>query len=149
MSTELALFLLRLLSGVLLLVMLGGLFLIMWRDYRATARETEASRRSHGRLVGLIEVDGQVAKTGESYPLLPLTSLGRAPTNSIKIDDNFASSEHAVVALRNGQWWLEDRKSRNGTTLNDVPVTQSVIVTDGDVIGVGSKRFRLEMEEER
>jgi hypothetical protein len=145
-STELALFFLRLLSGVLLLVMLGELFLIMWRDYRATARETEASRRSFGRLIGLIEVDGQLARNGESYPLLPLTSLGRAPTNSIKIDDNFASSEHAVVALRNGQWWLEDRKSRNGTTLNDVPVTQPVIVTDGDIIGIGSTRFRLEME---
>lgn len=146
MSTELALFFLRLLSGVLLLVMLGELFLIMWRDYRATARETEASRRSFGRLIGLIQVDGQLARNGESYPLLPLTSLGRAPTNSIKIDDNFASSEHAVVALRNGQWWLEDRKSRNGTTLNDVPVTQPVIVTDGDIIGIGSTRFRLEME---
>ena len=129
--------------------MLGGLFLIMWRDYRATAREAEASRRSYGRLVGMIEIDGAMAKTGESYPLLPITSLGRAPTNSIKIDDTFASGEHALVVLRNGQWWLEDRKSRNGTTLNGLAVNQPVIVTDGDIIGVGSARYRLDMEEDR
>lgn len=149
MSTELALFLLRLLSGVLLLVLLGALFLVMWRDYKATAREAEARRRSYGRLVGLIEINGALTKTGESFPLLPLTSLGRAPTNSIKIDDTFASSEHAIVALRNGQWWLEDRKSRNGTTLNGLPINQPVIVTDGDIIGVGSVRYRLDMEEDR
>jgi hypothetical protein len=137
------------LSGVLLLVMMASLFLIMWRSYRASARETEASRRSYGRIVGLIEVDGTMAKTGQSYPLLPLTSLGRAPTNSIKVDDTFASGEHAVISLRSGQWWLEDRKSRNGTTLNGLPVTQSVIVTDGDIIGIGSLRYRLDMEELR
>jgi FHA domain. len=48
--------------------------------------------------------------------------------------------------MRNGQWWLEDRKSRNGTTLNGMPVTQSVIVTDGDIIGIGKMRFRLDLE---
>jgi uncharacterized iron-regulated membrane protein len=148
-STELALFLLRILSGALLLLMLAALFFVMWREYRATARETEARRRSYGRIVGLIEIDGMMAKTGESFPLLPITSLGRAPTNTIKIDDTFASGEHAVVALRNGQWWLEDRKSRNGTTLNGIPINQPVIVTDGDIIGVGSARYRLDMEEDR
>ena len=48
--------------------------------------------------------------------------------------------------MRNGQWWLEDRASRNGTLLNGVPVQQPVIVTDGDVIGIGNYHFRLEME---
>lgn len=129
--------------------MLGALFVVMWRDYRATSREAEASRRSYGRLVGLLEVDSTLVKTGESFPLLPLTSLGRAPTNSVKVDDTFASGEHAIIALRNGQWWLEDRKSRNGTTLNGLPVTQAVIVTDGDIIGIGSARYRIDMEDAR
>jgi hypothetical protein len=145
-STELVLFLLRLISGTLLIAVLVLLFVFMWRDYHSTASQAEASRRTYGRLTSLLEVDGTHAVTGQSYPLLPITSLGRAPTNTIPIDDTFASSEHAVVAMRSGQWWLEDRKSRNGTTLNGMPVTQAIIVTDGDIIGIGKMRFRLDLE---
>jgi pSer/pThr/pTyr-binding forkhead associated (FHA) protein len=84
--------------------------------------------------------------TGETYPLLPLTSLGRSPTNTIRINDTFASGDHALLAMRSGQWWLEDRRSRNGTMLNDLRVTQPVVVTDGDVIGIGNIKFRVELE---
>lgn len=141
------LFILRLVSGALLFFMLLALFTVMWRDYRAAAEENEATRRTYGRIEVLHELDGNYAVTGENYPLLPITSLGRAPTNTIRIEDTFASSEHALVALRNGQWWLEDRHSRNGTLLNGIPIDQPVIVTDGDIIGVGHKHFRLDMEQ--
>lgn len=146
MSTELILFLLRLLSGVLLITVLIVLFAFMWRDFRSATTQVEAGRRAYGRLTVLYEVDSNHAVTGQAYPLLPITSLGRAPTNTIPIDDGFASSEHAVVALRNGQWWLEDRQSRNGTVLNGMPVTQPTIITDGDIIEIGKMRFRLDLE---
>ncbi len=146
MSTELVLFLLRLISGGLLLAVLLVVFLFLWRDYHSAATRVEASRRTYGRLTLLYEVDSNHAVAGPSYPLLPITSLGRAPTNTVPIDDTFASSEHAVVAMRSGQWWLEDRQSRNGTTLNGMPVTQPVIVTDGDIVGVGKMHFRLDLE---
>ncbi len=146
MTTEITLFVLRLLAGAILLLMLLALFVVMWRDYHSSAREAEASRRTYGRIIVMHELDGSYARTGESHPLLPTTSFGRAPTNTIRVEDTFASSEHAVVVMRNGQWWLEDRASRNGTTLNGVSVNQPVVVTDGDVIGIGHLRYRLEME---
>jgi hypothetical protein len=145
-TTELVLLLLRFISGLLLIVLLLTLFLIMWREYRNTAVQVEARRRSYGQLVVLREIDGRLMMTGENFPLLPLTSLGRAPTNTIPINDTFASSEHALVAMRNGQWWIEDRKSRNGTLLNDLPVTESMVITHGDIIGIGNMKFRLELE---
>lgn len=149
MTTEIALFVLRLLSGALLLLMLFALFVVMWRDYQGAAHGAESSRRIYGRVTVLREIDGSMMLTGESHPLLPQTSFGRAPTNTIRIEDTFASSEHALVAMRNGQWWLEDRHSRNGTMLNGVTVTQPVVVTDGDIIGIGQMRFRLDMDNSR
>ena len=92
------------------------------------------------------EIEGELLDTGNEFPLLTITSLGRAPTNTIPVTDNFASSEHALITLRGGQWWLEDRHSRNGTTLNDVPVLQPIVVTNGDIIGIGSVRLRLNLE---
>jgi hypothetical protein len=145
-STEVILFLLRLISGLLILSFLVALFVIIWRDYHGTIQQLDATRRIYGQLVGIREIDGERVATGEVFPLLPLTSLGRSPTNSIIINDSFASSEHAVVALRHGQWWREDRNSRNGTTLNGLPVTEPVIVTQDDLIGIGTMRFRFELE---
>jgi pSer/pThr/pTyr-binding forkhead associated (FHA) protein len=146
LSTDVALFLLRLVSGLILLLLLFTLFIVIWRDYHTTAKDAELDRRIHGRLIAVRTIDGADVITGESYPLLPLTSLGRSPTNTIYINDTFASGDHALVALRNGQWWLEDRQSRNGTLLNDMPVNQPVVVTDGDVISIGKIKFRIELE---
>jgi hypothetical protein len=146
MPVELTLFVLRVLSGGLLLIILFLLFLAIWRDYRSAVRQVESTRRVYGRLIELTDDDRDPNAAHRVFPLMPRTSLGRAPTNSIVLDDDFASSEHCVVALRGGQWWLEDRSSRNGTTINGVLINQPVIVTTGDIIGIWQLRFRLELE---
>jgi pSer/pThr/pTyr-binding forkhead associated (FHA) protein len=145
-STEFILLLLRCISGLLLIALLVALFVIIWREYKRISQGSEFQRRSYGRLVILRELDGQYLVTGESHALLPITSIGRSPTNIIPINDTFASGEHAVIALRGGHWWLEDRHSRNGTLLNDIPVSQPMIITHGDIIGIGKIKFRLELE---
>jgi hypothetical protein len=146
MDITILLFILRIITAGLLLALLGIIFYAIWRDYRSTVDQMQATRRSYGQIIALMEVDDQFMATGERYPLLPLTSIGRAPTNSITIDDSFASGEHARITLVDGQWWLEDRQSRNGTMLNGAPLTESVIMTDGDMIGIGQTHFRLEFE---
>ncbi len=146
MTVEIILFVLRLVSGAILLGIMGVLFLALWRDYQSAIVQTQAQRRIYGRLVEVTENDENYADTEVYYPLLPLTSIGRAPTNTIPLNDDFASGEHALVALRNGQWWLEDRQSRNGTLINGLPIHDPIVITDGDIIGVGHRRFRVELE---
>lgn len=145
MPLDLVLFALRLLSGMLLLAIVGCLFILLWRDFRNAAHYADNSRRVYGQLIALAQLDDLFSPIGESYPLLPHTSIGRAATNSIVVDDTFASSEHATLALRGGQWWLEDQESRNGTLLNGEPIDEGVIVTDGDVIGIGQISFRISL----
>jgi hypothetical protein len=145
-TIDLILLLLRVISSFLLIGLLLTLFVIIWREYRSMSIQVESRRRSYGQLVVLREIDGRLMLTGETFPLLPLTSMGRSPTNTIPINDTFASSEHALVAMRNGQWWIEDRKSRNGTLLNDLPITESMVITHGDIISIGKMKFRLELE---
>ncbi len=146
MEIDVVLFLLRVVSGALLIVFLGMVFLVLLRDYRSAMGQTQAYRRRFGRLVTLTNIEGKLMETGQTYALLPLTSLGRSPTNSIIINDDFASSEHATIALRNNQWWLEDRNSRNGTLLNGDKTEAPVIITHGDVIGIGNLSYRIELE---
>lgn len=146
MSTDEILFIIRLLSAAFLIIFLIAIFAVMWRSYRTIALQSEARRRSYGRLVRLIDLEGMYTETGDAYPLQPLTSIGRSPTNAIVLDTSFASSEHATIYLRDGQWWLEDRNSRNGTLLNGDRITAPTIVTEGDVIGIGEASFKLIIE---
>jgi hypothetical protein len=146
-SLDIILFILRLLSGILLLAMMGAMFVLLWRDYASTANHGEISRRSYGQLIGLVQMQDLFAPTGETYPLRPLTSIGRSPTNSIIINDEFASSEHATISLKDGRWWLEDRNSRNGTLLNGEPMKTAVIVTDGDIVSIGTTHFKLALDQ--
>lgn len=140
------LLILRLFSAVCLLAFLVALAYVLWRDLRAALQTMHYERRSYGRLVVLTRLDQEYLPSGQTYPLLPLTSIGRSPSNSIVIDQHYASSEHALIALRGGQWWLEDRNSRNGTLLNGDPVTQATILSEGDIISIGNIYLRLTLE---
>ncbi len=145
MSVEWVLLALRIGSAGALLAFLGALFWLLWRDFRAVTRANVAERR--GRLVVVaVEGDELAALRGASWPLLPLTTLGRAPTNTIVLEDAFCSLEHAQIVWRGGQWWLEDRRSSNGTRLNDEPIREPVVVSSGDVIGVGRVQLRIELD---
>jgi hypothetical protein len=138
--------LLRAASGLVLFAMLLTLMWLVWRDLKATERGVSSGRRPLGRLTVVEPVGKSFIPTGQVYPLLPITTIGRSPGSTIIIDDAFVSNEHAVIAMRGGQWWLEDRGSRNGTQLNDITIAQPVIVTNGDIVCVGQKRFRIELE---
>ncbi len=143
---EIVLLALRVLSGLALLLFMLLILRALWRDYQSATNTLKATRRAYGQLITLAKVDGTYAETGESYPLLPLTSFGRSPTNTIIIKDNFTSSEHALLALRDGQWWLEDRKSRNGTLLNGERISTPTIITNGDIVTIGNFSYRIELE---
>ncbi len=145
MTPETILFGLRILSGGLLLVFVMLVFLLVWRDYRMTASEVEARQRRRGKFT-IIQSGGSEIKLGIEFPLMPLTSIGRAPINTIVLNDSFASAEHALVVLRGGQWWLEDRNSANGTLLNGEPLEEPTVISSGDVIGIGRVALKLQLE---
>ena len=68
-------------------------------------------------------------------------TIGRDDDNDILLPVKTVSRHHAVLAFANGRWTIEDRRSVNGTFLNDMPVPAGVPVRlrDGDRIRVGSE----------
>jgi hypothetical protein len=118
---------------------------MLWRDVRAAGQAAQSRTRPLGRLV-VLESSLPTLLSGTAFPLLPITSLGRAPTNTVPLPDDTASLEHALLHLRDGQWWLEDLASRNGTRLNDTSLTAPAPVMAGDVVGVGRVRLKIELE---
>jgi len=148
---DLLLFFLRLLLAAALYLFLGAVLLFLWRDLRRSSETETVTPRRYGRLV-IVGVDAEEAgselKIGAIFSLQPVTSLGRSPVNTVSIPDVYASSEHALLFYRGGQWWLEDRGSRNGTTLNDVIIDGPTVVSSGDVVGIGRVQLKLELADE-
>jgi len=136
---------LRIVLALLLYGFLGLLFWMLWQDVRSAALHAAGRGRRLGRLLVLESALPQLP-AGVEFPLLPITSLGRAPTNTASLPDDTASLEHALLHLRDGQWWLEDLASRNGTRLNDATIDDPSPVMPGDVISIGRVKLKLEME---
>ena len=90
------------------------------------------------------EPEGEVSR----FRLHPITTLGRSSSNTIVVSDDFTSAEHARILLERGTWWLEDRRSRNGTRLNEAAIEKRTRLADGDVIGIGKSSFRLTLDGE-
>jgi pSer/pThr/pTyr-binding forkhead associated (FHA) protein len=145
---EAPIFVLRIVLSLLLYVFLGTVFVLLWRDIRSTSQQSTSiiTRERPGRLRIVKGSDGLLE--GSVLALSPFTTLGRSDANTIKVNDTYASAEHALIAWRGGQWWLEDRGSRNGTLLNEVRVEEPLIVSAGDVIGIGQLRLKFEYTNE-
>jgi hypothetical protein len=138
-------FALRIAASLLLLAFLGLVFAMLWRDYQMAAREVESRTRQRGRLL-VISAGDSPFKIGSSFPLRPLTSIGRAANNTLRLNDAFTSSEHALIALRGDQWWLEDRQSSNGTYLNNYRIEESVVLSSGDLVRIGQLELKIELD---
>ena len=66
----------------------------------------------------------------------PVT-FGRAPDNTIIINDDFASSHHARISAKNGAWMLEDLGSTNGTIVDGSRMTGPIRLAIGTRITIG------------
>ncbi|MFW5648649.1 MAG: FHA domain-containing protein [Candidatus Alkaliphilus sp. MAG34] len=77
----------------------------------------------------------------EFYDLEDETTMGRSKDNIIQILDKYVSSEHSKITMDEGEYFLEDRGSVNGTYLNSTKIEDVVKLKNGDRIGLGQVEF--------
>lgn len=63
--------------------------------------------------------------------------IGRGPDCDIFIDNLAVSTHHAQIFFEADQYVLQDNGSLNGTFVNNVKVSDRVLLRDGDVISIG------------
>lgn len=144
LTAEAVILLLRLALVALIYLFLGAIVLAAGRELRALARRsTEPSEGRRGGHLIVVQSGATSLTLGEALPLRPVTKLGRAAQNTIVLDGNFISAEHAVIIQRDGGWWLADRGSTNGTSVNDRPVQGEVGLKNGDIVAIGDVRLRV------
>jgi len=128
---------------VLLYLLLFAVARSLYRDLRSAEASMAAARTGLGRL-HVIESPQDEPPAGRSIPLGAITSFGRNVNNSIFVEDEFASSSHAMLTFRGRSWFLEDQGSTNGTYVNGHRISRPVALSFGDEIAIGRVRMRLE-----
>ncbi len=76
----------------------------------------------------------------------PLTS-GRDSTTNIQVDDGQASREHCRFECEDGNWYVVDLGSRNGTRVNEKNIEREQL-TDGAVIRIGNTNMSFVADEQ-
>ena len=81
---------------------------------------------------------------GQSIELenAPVT-IGRAPESTLVLTDDYASTHHARLVPRDGQWLIEDLGSTNGTYLDKEKVTRPTPVPPGAKVRIGKTVLEL------
>ncbi len=79
---------------------------------------------------------------GETLAVTDLPAvIGRSSGADLVVDDDTVSRRHAELRGHRGAVEIEDLGSSNGTTLNGNPITGSLLLRDGDLLGLGSATF--------
>lgn len=127
------------------IILLGALYLLLavvvWMEARELAHATSPrispvaptkGRRDPARLV----LVGGVGPQNVSLTP-PETLMGRDSVCHVTIPDSSVSSRHARVYHSDGEWYVEDLGSTNGTSVNDRLLTHAVLLRPGDKIQIG------------
>lgn len=80
-------------------------------------------------------------KVEESYSLKEFISLGRGNANDIIIKDPYISKKHLKIVKDEGDYYLEDLDSANGTFLNGSKILDVAKLQNGDRIKTGQVEF--------
>ena len=90
----------------------------------------------------LIVTRGALAGTRISLEGRPIL-IGRADDSTLVLDDDYASTRHARLTASNGDWYVEDLGSTNGTYLGAAKVAGPTRVQLGVPIRIGSTVIEL------
>ena len=80
-------------------------------------------------------------RAGEHFvPEGELTTIGRSPDCDIFLDDVTVSRKHAALVRKNGDLFIEDQGSLNGTFVNRRRI-ESGALEDGDEVQIGKYKL--------
>lgn len=71
--------------------------------------------------------------------------IGRSKSCDIVFPESYVSSQHVRIWYEDGEWYLEDLGSRNGTVINGQRIRRAVMLDPQDEIEIGDLHFLFEL----
>jgi hypothetical protein len=138
----LILLLLRIALAISLYAFLGWGLYTLWQDLKEQASTLVSRQPPPITLSGLLAVE-----SGPYRFITPEITIGRDPACDCTLDDQTVSAQHTRLSFHQGQWWVEDLRSTNGTFLNQESVVAPLVITNGDELRCGQVVFSISIGE--
>lgn len=131
------------LIGLYTFIALAGV--AAWRELRLARRAAPAARGALGARLIVLEGGASDRMPGTQFGIGAIARIGRDLDNDVVLADPTISGRHALVAHRDGGWWIEDLGSRNGVEVNRTRLQAAVpfVLRSGDTVLLGAVRLRL------
>jgi hypothetical protein len=117
------------------------LAVVVWMEARelahATTRRISPIAPARGKRIASRLVLSEGNGPPSANLVTPETLIGRDASCHVTIPDASVSHRHARVYHSDGEWYVEDLGSTNGTFVNDRPLTRPVVLRPGDTVTIG------------
>ena len=133
--------------------LLALLFLFIWRSMRWVMRGLNVDRSAPARGGAKAEQATPPPTTLVVYPpegarprtfrMATSMVVGRDAGCEVRLEDTYASQQHARLFAKNNSWFVEDLGSTNGTFVNDQKLAAPALVQPGDRIRIGTTVLEL------
>jgi pSer/pThr/pTyr-binding forkhead associated (FHA) protein len=110
---------------------------------RRARRERRPSAKAKAKGQRQLVVVEPAEQKGRVFPLGDELTVGRAAGCQVTLDDTYVSQLHARVFARDGELFVEDLGSTNGTYLNRKKVSGPMLMQRGDRLQVGNTVMEL------
>lgn len=130
------------------LSLLGFLFLVIKVTMKELQQSGIGSIRGEpttlrAELLAIAQEEGSSVREGTLFEVKGVTTIGRADSSHIVLNDTSVSAHHALMRPSEGTWSIEDLGSRNGTLVNGRPISSQTALECGDAVQLGRVRLRL------
>jgi serine phosphatase RsbU (regulator of sigma subunit) len=96
-------------------------------------------------MIKLVTLQGP--ERGREFTMHPTaTQIGRQPDSTVYLESLAVSRHHALISCQDGQYFVEDQGSSNGTFINGQRVVGRMPLTDRDTLQIGPYLFALRQD---
>ncbi|MCI5727868.1 MAG: FHA domain-containing protein [Clostridium sp.] len=132
---------------IILYVIIYYALRIMYKDVKngdGKRRRTpnQVKKKTIGIEVVYVSIPGDLKK-GSVIPVRNDITIGRKEDNSVVLNDQHVSGNHAILSIRNEALVLEDLNSTNGTLVNGKKISGRVRLNINDEIRIGTTKFKV------
>ena len=92
-------------------------------------------------VASLVQIYGD--HLGKRFLIESETSIGRSHLNSLVIEGDNVSRKHSSLFWLDGNCYVDDLGSTNGTFVNEARVERSTLLAHGDLIKIGTTIFKF------
>jgi hypothetical protein len=117
---------------------------IMYKDVKGGGRRKSGYSENKNYGIELLSAgDNSNLEEGTLLLLRENLSIGRREGNTIRLEDQYVSGNHARILVKNKEVIIEDLNSTNGVFVNDQRINNSYKLRANDKIKIGTAIFKV------